>query len=148
MVLWHVSLTCNFPDFEFVCTTAFAKGSHVFVTDLKKSNPENLPSLGLIKNRWGWAINVTEPGTTKYPIWAGAGLNKTSNGVKVGDLTVDWTGTNATITYTFESPNTFGEIHIYAGDYKPTTTAPGQYGYTDTSTRRHRASRTHFKSMI
>jgi len=22
----------------------------------------------------------------------------------------------------------FGELHLYAGDYKPTTVAPGQYG--------------------
>ena len=35
--------------------TAFAKGGYVFVTE-KKANPENLPSLNLIRNRWGWAI--------------------------------------------------------------------------------------------
>lgn len=121
-------LTCVFeeePDLQ--CTTAFAKGTHVFVTE-KKSNPENLPSLNLIKNRWGWAINLTATGTTTYQIWAGAGLNKTSNGVLVGTLTVTWNGTSATITYALSGSNVMEEVHIYASDFKPTTTAPGQYG--------------------
>lgn len=121
-------LTCEFGQpATLQCATAFAKGGWVFVTD-RKSNPENLPTLGLIKNRWGWAINVTAPGVTTYDIWAGAGLNKISNGVRVGSLTVDWNGSSATIAYTLDSPNVMEEVHIYASDFKPTTTAPGQYG--------------------
>jgi len=118
--------TGNPPD-EF-CTTAFAKGGWVWTT-MPKSNPEGLPSLNLIKNRWGWAINLTSTGTTSYSIWAGAGLNDTNKGTKVGTLTVVWNGTTATVTYTLFTGCTLEEVHLYAADGRPATTAPGQYGY-------------------
>jgi hypothetical protein len=130
---WFYGLYClncdNFVPPEMQCKTAFAKGGWVFVTD-KKANPGNLPSLKLIKNRWGWAINLTSTGTTTYDIWAGAGLNDTSKGILVGTLTVDWNGTQAIISYNLTDPNVMDELHIYASDFKPTTTAPGQYGNT------------------
>jgi hypothetical protein len=110
--------------------TAFVKGGYVFTTD-KKSNPERLPSLSLTKNRWGWAINLTAAGTTTYDIWNGAGLNYTSKGHKVGTATVDFTGTQVTVTMNYFSGYGFEEAHIYADDFKPTTLAPGQYGYTE-----------------
>lgn len=121
-------ICCEFgpPPVPF-CETAFAKGGWVWTTD-KKSNPENLPSLNLSKNRWGWAINLTAPRTTSYDIWAGAGLNKTANGTKVGTLTVDWDGSRATVTYDMLSGYYLAEVHLYAGDAKPVTVAPGQYG--------------------
>ena len=112
-------------------TTAFAKGGWVWTTDNKKSNPENLPSLYLIKNRWGWAINLKTMGETTYDIWAGAGLNNTSKGVKVGILKVNWNGSNATVMYNMSPGYFLEEVHIYAGDERPTTTAPGQFGYPE-----------------
>ena len=115
------------PPGECYRETAFAKGGYVFTTD-KKSNPENLPSLNLIKNRWGWAINLTQTGTTTYDIWAGAGLNKTANGKLVGTLTVNWDGSNVTAIYSVIAGYYLEEVHLYAGDSKPTTVAPGQYG--------------------
>lgn len=111
------------------CDTAFAKGGYVFTTDTK-SNPELLPSLGLSKNRWGWAINLKATGVTTYPIYAGAGLNKTSAGKLVGTLTVNYTGSQATVTYALAAGAVMTEAHLYAGDNKPTTLAPGQYGNT------------------
>jgi hypothetical protein len=122
-------LICNF-QYSWDCNTAFAKGGFVFVTD-KKSNPENLPSLNLSRNRWGWAINLKSTGTTTYEIWAGAGLNKTSNGALAGTLTVSWDGSYATVTYALNSPYVMGEAHTYAGDFVPTTAAPGLYGNTE-----------------
>jgi hypothetical protein len=110
--------------------TAFAKGTWVWTTD-KKSNPENLASLNLTRNRWGWAIKLTSIGTTYYDIWAGAGLNITATGVHVGRLTVIWDGTTATVTYTMFSNYLLQGVHLYAGDAPPNTIAPGQYGYLD-----------------
>jgi hypothetical protein len=109
--------------------TAFAKGGWVFTTD-PKSNPENLPSLKLIKNRWGWAINIKDPGIYTSDLWVGAGLNKTAKALKVGTVSIVYDGTQATITYTLTGSYAMEEAHIYAGDLKPTTTAPGQYGNT------------------
>lgn len=123
------AVCCDFgpPPVPF-CQTAFAKGGFVFTTE-RKSNPDGLPSLNLTRNRWGWAINLTATGTTTYDIWAGAGLNKTSNGVKVGTLTVNWEGPTASVTYNMTGNYCLEEVHIYAGDYKPSTVAPGQYGH-------------------
>ncbi|MDJ0798983.1 MAG: hypothetical protein QNJ51_19550 [Calothrix sp. MO_167.B12] len=118
------------PPVIDTCETAFAKGGYVFTTT-RRSNPENLPSLNLTRNRWGWAINLTSSGNYTYDIWAGAGLNKTANGTKVGTLTVNWDGTTATVTYTMNNGYTLQEVHLYAGDTPPTTIAPGQYGYLD-----------------
>ena len=135
------NLCCDVPPVIAECETAFAKGGYVFTTD-KKSNPEKLPSLNLIKNRWGWAINLTSPGETTYQIWKGAGLNNTANGELVGTVTVNWTGTEVTVNYNLPD-DVMKELHIYAGDLKPTTVAPGQYGYTqyfDPSVPNHTAT--------
>jgi hypothetical protein len=111
------------------CETAFAKGTHVFVTDAK-ANPEPLPSLNLTRNRWGWAIHVTGTGTFTYDIYAGAGLNKVSDGKRVGTLTVVYNGSTASVTYAMAAGAAISEAHLYAGDAAPTTIAPGQYGNT------------------
>ncbi len=48
--------------------------------------------------------------------------------MKVGTLTVNWDGSNVTVTYTMDSGYCLEEVHLYAGDDSPTTIAPGQYG--------------------
>ncbi len=118
------------PPVIDTCETAFAKGGWVWTTQ-RKSNPENLPSLELTRNRWGWAINLMAPGSYVYDIYAGAGLNDTARGAYVGTLYVDWNGTNATVKYELSGPEYLAEVHLYAGDHSPTTIAPGQYGYLD-----------------
>jgi hypothetical protein len=121
---------CGGGGGEATCETAYAKGGYVWTTD-RRSNPQNLPSLNLTRNRWGWAINLTTPGVTTYDIWAGAGLNNTANGTKVGTLTLNWDGSNVVVTYDLTGPWLLEEVHIYAGDNSPTTIAPGQYGFID-----------------
>lgn len=116
------------PVVSASCETAFAKGNYVWTTD-PKSNPDGLQSLSLTKNRWGWVINLMGEGTTNYDIFAGAGLNDTSKGTKVGSLTVAWYGSTVTVHYILDPGYMLDEVHIYAGDSKPTTIAPGQYGY-------------------
>ena len=116
------------PSYEKL-GTAFAKGGYVFTTD-RKSNPENLPSLNLTKNRWGWAINLTNAGSFTYDLFVGAGLNNTSRGKLVGSVTIDYTGTQATVTYNLNATFAIEEGHVFAGDFRPTTLAPGQYGNT------------------
>jgi hypothetical protein len=125
------TVCCDFgpPPVE-TCATAYGKGGYVFTTD-RKSNPESLPSLALTRNRWGWAIKLAGIGTTTYDLWAGAGLNNTGNGVKVGTVTVVWDGSTATVTYTITASGYhLKETHVYAGDDAPATIAPGQYGNT------------------
>lgn len=118
----------NSEDILGTSETAFAKGGYVFASDIK-ANPEGLPSLQLSKNRWGWAINITGQGTFTYDIWAGAGQNKTSKGIKTGTAEVTWDGENVTVTCSMINPYSITEAHIYAGDFKPSTIAPGQFGW-------------------
>lgn len=117
------------PIETYNCETAFAKGGYVF-TSHKKSNPEKLPSLNLKSNRWGWAINLEEEGTTYYKIYAGAGKNDISKGTIVAYLRIIRTGCEVKVLYAIKNGYTLTEAHIYADDLKPTTTAPGQFGNT------------------
>jgi len=125
------TLCCDTPPVVEICNTAFAKGGYVFTTD-KRSNPEGLPSLELSRNRWGWAINLTTSAigtTTTYEIYAGAGLNNTTNGTRVGELVVEWNSPGSlVVTYKMDRGCAMKEVHLYASDNKPTTMAPGQYG--------------------
>lgn len=128
----------SYAAYQGVCCTpgteqtAFAKGGYVWVTD-SKANPESLPSLLLSKDRWGWAINIPKSNATyTYDVWAGAGLNYTSKGVKVGKVTVTVSGSTVTVKYEMLAGYSMTELHIYAGDFKPTTIAPGQFGYNQT----------------
>lgn len=117
------------PIETFNCETAFAKGGYVF-TSKNKSNPENLPSLNLNSNRWGWAINLKQEGTTYYKIYAGAGNNDISKGTIVAYLRIIRTGCEVKVLYAIKNGYSLTEVHIYAGDLQPTTTAPGQFGNT------------------
>lgn len=109
------------------CETAFAKGGYVFASDAR-ANPEALSSLGLARNRWGWAIRRSDTGTTVHNIYAGAGLNDISRGTLVGTVSINWNRTTATVTYALVSGVVMTEAHLYAGTTAPTTIAPGQYG--------------------
>jgi hypothetical protein len=111
------------------CETAFAKGGYVFASEAR-ANPEGLTSLRLTRNRWGWAIRHTGAGTEEYDVYAGAGLNNTTNGTRVGTVSITWngSGTVATVTYSLVSGVVMTEAHLYAGSTSPTTIAPGQYG--------------------
>ena len=121
------------PDPEYFLETAFAFGNYVFVSPLSgkrewSNNPDHLAYLSLTRNRWGWAINLTATGESTWPIYAGAGLNNTANGTLVGTATVNWDGSEVTVTYAMSGDFEMTEAHVYASDLEPTTIAPGQYG--------------------
>lgn len=125
------------PPTEGTSETAFAKfdktgafGTGFVFTTGNNSNPEWYATLALTKNRWGWAGNFTTDGTYTFDVWAGAGLNNTANGTWVGTLTIMKSGNDVTVSYNM-SGYSMQEVHIYAGDFMPTTIAPGQYGYTE-----------------
>jgi hypothetical protein len=124
------TVCCDFGNVVVpFCETAFAKGGYVWTTH-RRSNPENLPSLNLTKNRWGWAINLTATGETTYDIWAGAGLNHTSKGTLVGELTVIWDENGGvSLKYDMADGYCLEEVHVYVGDDAPATIAPGQFGH-------------------
>lgn len=127
---YHGSHTvcCDTPPPVEQCETAFGKGGWVWTTD-PKSNPEKLPTLGLTKNRWGWAINLTTPGSYTVPLHAGAGQNKASNKTLIGTVGLVWDGSTVTVNFNVTKGD-MKEVHVYAGSTSPATTAPGQFGST------------------
>ncbi len=131
---WYDMYTpqCCEDEGEIGCQTAYAKFpadmGYVF-TDKNNANPDGHPSLG-IGNNWGWAGLFTEDGKYEYNIYAGAGRNDINKGTLVGTLTVEVDGDEVTVTYDLSGSNTMEVIHIYVSNDEPTTTAPGQYGWT------------------
>ncbi len=137
----------NFAIFELCCTetpvvldgceTAFAKGTHTFSFETKRCQGRSRHARRRGRHqtttqaqRWGWAIKLQAPGTTRYDIYAGAGRNDTSAGQRVGTLSVAWDGAQASVTYSMFSGVTMKEAHLYARDHQPTKLAPGSYGNT------------------
>jgi hypothetical protein len=107
---------------EIVYETAYAKGgdAECFIDDHGFSN-------------WGWT-NPIGPGEYTWDLWAGAGQCDTSKGVQVGTVTVDYDGTNVTVSFNVDSAYILGATHVYV-DTDPIpvdkkgnpTVAPGQY---------------------
>ncbi|MDN3641650.1 hypothetical protein QWY87_02985 [Lutimonas halocynthiae] len=124
------------------CETAFAKWhqvcewvGYVFASN-RNANPEQLASLGLTQNRWGWAINIPDGHNNatygfNFELWSGAGKNDTNKGTLVGNVNVKRIDDSGLIvTYSVFEGYSIKEIHIYANDAVPTTIAPGQFGFT------------------
>ncbi|HRN76129.1 hypothetical protein [Ottowia sp.] len=120
---------------------AYAFGTHILAavdlnpkTGRPKNNPDNLPSLGLENSSWGWAIEMIAPNheadlvEQSYPLYMGAGQLDRDKGAVVGSVHIVWDGTNVTVRYTVNQGYALGELHLYAGDAEPATTAPGQWG--------------------
>lgn len=83
-------------------------------------------------NKWGWALSFNAvDGEYTYDLIAGAGQNVLENGWKAGEVTVTVNGTTVTVTINLDPGVTTNELQIYLDDAKPTTSAPGQYGFED-----------------
>jgi len=86
-------------------------------------------------NRWGWSNGALSAGTYSFDVYGGAGQSDITKGVLAGELTVDYDGAIAIVTYTMNEGFTLEEAQVYAGsEILPTdsngnyTVAPGQYG--------------------
>jgi len=92
-------------------------------------------------NRWGWTNGPLAAGSYTFDIYAAAGQCSLLNGTLVGNLTIDYDGAAATVTFTMtEADTTTGvaynmvETHLYVGSEPLApdgngnyTVAPGQY---------------------
>lgn len=93
------------------------------------------------ENRWGWTNGPLVAGQYTFPIYAGAGQCDISKGTLVGNLSVNYIGSSATVTYTLSGSNpatglpySLEEVHLYVGSelfprnkQGELTIAPGQY---------------------
>ena len=90
-------------------------------------------------NRWGWTNGPLNQGTYTFDLYAGAGQCDLSKGTLVGSVTINYTGTTVTVTYTMTNGWWATETHVYVGTAKypqfkqgkqmVDTVAPGQYPY-------------------
>lgn len=86
--------------------------------------------------RWGWTNGPYPQGTYTLKIYAGAGQCDINKGVYVGDLSVNYSGTSATVKFTLFGTNpvttvpyTLREVHLFVGnDEFPKITNGAQAG--------------------
>jgi hypothetical protein len=122
------------PPTNCTCETAWAKDPSASACF------DNFSCLSA--NRWGWSNGPYAPGTYTMELWAAAGQCNTSAGTLVGTVTLNYTGSVATVTYQLNSNSNSGctlnmdAAHSYVG-YVPLpgypnncTVAPGQIGQT------------------
>jgi streptogramin lyase len=70
---------------------------------------------GNSSNAWGWT-NKFEGTSQTYELWAAAGQNILSNGIKVGSVTVAFTAPDCvTVTYLVDAKYTITETHLWVG---------------------------------
>jgi len=116
------------------CETAFAY-SDEYSTCFLQVEDEFEQLEGYNFNNWGWTNGpLSEGNYYSFDIFAGAGQCDISKGTKVGVLSVDYSGGEATITYAMDQGFSLSEVHLYAGnDPLPKngrdmyTVAPGQF---------------------
>jgi len=103
------------------CETAFMEGNNTLI------------SMDLGNKRWGWAEYFdAADGTYTHDIYAGAGQNDINKGTLVGQVKIIVAGGDVHVEITLDAGVNANETHIYfSDDNAPTTTAPGQYGFTD-----------------
>jgi uncharacterized repeat protein (TIGR01451 family) len=84
-------------------------------------------------NNWGWVNGNGSayilPGEYTWPMWAGAGQCDTSNGTLVGTVTVNYDGTDVSVSFDIDPQYILGDTHVYAGydQIPPGSFSPGQY---------------------
>lgn len=106
------------PPSTLTCDTAYGYGSTTFI------------DLGLTKSRWGWQIGPLSPGSYTQPIYAGAGKNDISKGANVGQLSIEYDGAAAKVSYSLSAGYVLQGTHLYVGTSPVSTISPGQYGNT------------------
>ncbi|MDH3381679.1 MAG: hypothetical protein OEL54_03170, partial [Flavobacteriaceae bacterium] len=112
------------------CETAFAYGgaNNCFL-NIDENGDGNTDF-----NRWGWYIGPLDQGSTVHDIFAGAGKCDTSKGIKVGTLSITYSGSTVNVVFNINAPYAMDETHVYIGnEILPRnngefTVAPGQYG--------------------
>lgn len=106
------------PPPALSCETAFAYGNTTLI------------QLGLTQSRWGWQNGPLSPGSYSFPVYAGAAQNDTSKGALVGQVSVDYDGATANVSYQMSAGYVLDETHLYVGTSNVTTVSPGQFGNT------------------
>lgn len=84
----------------------------------------------LNSERWGWSNGPYSQGTYTFQLWAAAGQCNTSVGTLVGTVTLNYSGSQATVTYSTTSGFTLKQVHIYLGNDRLYYKTQGQSGYT------------------
>lgn len=114
------------PPGEISCETAFAFANDDISYCFDQYGFSN----------WGWSNEIYEGDDFSLTMYAGAGQCLLDNGTIVGSLSVNYSGSTATVTYQMYPYFTLDAVHLYLGtDPYPIhkngngTVAPGKYPY-------------------
>jgi len=69
----------------------------------------------VVNNKWGWTNGPLAAYSYSFDLLAGAAQCDTSKGALAGTVTINYTGTTATVVYTMKPGWTLGETHLYIG---------------------------------
>ena len=107
------------PPTTQICESAFMKTGTTLISKYNEK-PSN--------NNWGWYLyynKTSMSGSYSYPIYAAAGQNDITKGVKVGDVTVNQDGT---YDIQMKPGHPYTELHVFRGTTLPSKRqAPGLY---------------------
>ncbi len=99
---------------------------------------KNTPFTELGFGNWGWTNGEYGVGNHELQLWAGVGNNDFDNGTQVGKVTVNYGGSQVTVTYEVYAGYAIQEAHLYIGQgelpvlpHGNPTNAPGQFPYKD-----------------
>ncbi len=117
-----ITITVIQPTVEYEYESAYAYGGD----DANKFTDNGF-------SNWGWSNGPLSAGSYEFDLYAGAAQCDLTKGIKVGTVTVVYTGSSITVTFNVDSPYTLEETHVYADsgmfplkNGNPTA-APGQY---------------------
>lgn len=86
--------------------------------------------------KWGWTNGPLGAGSYVFQFWAGAADCDTSKGRLVGEVTIDYDGSTAVVSYQLYEGNWMTGTHLYVGNERlprdkkgNETVNPGQYPY-------------------
>ncbi len=125
--IFSFKMECNPNEEEQNSETAFAYGCENATCFL------DIPDQDF--TRWGWTNGpLTDYGTYYFDMYAGAGQCNIASATRVGEVSVNYNGSTAEVTFTTCGNYTMAETHLYVGcDILPMnegayTIAPGQFG--------------------
>uniref|UniRef100_UPI002D77485F hypothetical protein n=1 Tax=Salinimicrobium sp. HB62 TaxID=3077781 RepID=UPI002D77485F len=131
-----------------VCETTFAKapeatdpGPNSPYVPYENLSPECFIDSGLDSERWGWTnkfdVSRVDSGTYYLNLYEAAGQCDTHKGNYVGQVRIEYDGSEIDVYYEIEETHVLKSAHLYVGECQyPTnkkgdiTVAPGQYPWT------------------
>jgi hypothetical protein len=128
-----IDITCDYTEPPASKFTQIAYAYMDSVLSLKFQDYNQTYDLSLSSDVWGWTNGPFTPGFYTFELWAGVTNYDFNNGTLVGTVTLDYTGSTATVTYYVTYPYFLESVQLYVGSdlfYYLNSSDPDNAGYT------------------